>query len=186
MLTTAPLAARPKQTMTFRTRTSFITFFAGETTAIINVTIEDLDTLDETDEAIVVELFNPTGGAELAGGEETLRATGWILDDDGSGSNLALFVSDARIVEGDAGTKEAVFEVSLSRPSASSITLAYATSDGSATAGEDYTATSGSLTFDPGETTLSVAVPVNGDTDLEPSELFSLVVTPTGAIAKRR
>ena len=166
----------------FTDEASTLTFQAGVTSRIVTINVQDIDTLDETDEAVVLELFNPTGGAELAGGQETLRATGFILDDDGSNADRALFVSDARIVEGDAGETLAVFEIELSSPSASAITLNYATSDGSAVAGEDYQAQSGSITFDPGETFQSVAVPVFGDTVLEPTEVFSLVVQPNGAI----
>src|ERR1019366_7842038 len=67
--------------------------------------------------------------------------------------------------------------------SASAITVPYITADGSAKAGSDYTATSGTLTFAPGQTTATVNVPVASDTTGEATENFSLVVTPTAAIA---
>ncbi|WP_299606739.1 Calx-beta domain-containing protein, partial [uncultured Tateyamaria sp.] len=77
----------------------------------------------------------------------------------------------------------AVFEIRLSQPFDQSITLNYSTADGTALAGEDYVATSGSVTFAPGQTVASVAVDIIGDTINEILETFSLVVTPTAPIA---
>src|SRR5690606_2640647 len=55
--------------------------------------------------------------------------------------------------------------------------------DGSAEAGEDYVATSGTLSFAAGQTKASVSVPVNGDTDIEPTELFTLDFTAPALVA---
>jgi hypothetical protein len=164
-------------------REQFVSFAAGEASQVINIEIQDQDFADEADEAVVVELFNPTAGATLAGGGTTLRASGWILDDDGSGSDQALFVSSPQIIEGNAGQRLAVFELRLSQVPDSDITLNYTTVNGSATAGSDYQATSGQVTFLAGQTVAAVAVPVFGNTTVETSEVFSLVVTPTAAIA---
>ena len=153
-----------------------LTFAPGETSKSIFVETAS-DGLDERDEHIVLELFDAVG-ASLANDAPALRATGVILDNDGAGSNLAVFTSDPVLVEGDAGEQAAVFEVRLSRPATSDFTLSYQTVDGSARAGEDYTATSGTLAFAAGQEVASVSVPVLGDTNLEPSEQFSLVVTP--------
>jgi hypothetical protein len=158
-----------------------LTFFPGETSKIIGVAAVG-DRLVEPDENFTLELFNPRG-ATLDGDAPALRANGIILDDDGTGSKLALFVSNPILLEGDSGTSFAQFTVTLSRPSATAITLPYTTADGTATAGEDYTATSGTLTFAPGQTTATVNVPVIGDTKVEASETFSLVVTPSPEIA---
>ena len=62
------------------------------------------DSVAEPDEAVVLEVFSASGGAALAGDATTLRATGWILDDDGSGNKLALFTSRPVVVEGDSGS----------------------------------------------------------------------------------
>src|SRR5205823_14539876 len=78
------------------------------------------------------------------------------------------------VTEGDSGTTNATFTVSLSAASPQNVTVAYATADGTATAGSDYTATSGTLTFTPGQTSKTVAVAVKGDTVDENDETFSV------------
>ena len=156
-----------------------VTFAAGQTSAAIFVRTTN-DSIDEIDESITVELYNLSSGATFAGGQPVLQATGIILDDDGAGSNLAFHVSDPELVEGDNGTQLAVFEVRLSQPSPSEFTVTYTTSDGSAVAGEDYTTTSGSLSFAPGQEVAFVSVPVFGDNIAEITETFDLIVTPPG------
>jgi hypothetical protein len=71
----------------------------------------------------------------------------------------------------------AVFGVTLSAQSAQVVTFDYATADGSATAPADYAATSGSLSFDPGQTIKQIVVPVVGDTTIEIAESFTLNLT---------
>jgi hypothetical protein len=94
----------------------------------------------------------------------------------------SLAVSDAMVTEGDSGTKNALFTVSLSAASAGPVTVDYATVDGSAKAPGDYAATSGTLTFAPGELSKQVAVAVVGDTLDEPHETYSLELSnPSGA-----
>ena len=84
----------------------------------------------------------------------------------------ALSVADARAEE---GTDETIdFAVSLSREAHASVTVEYTTADGSATAGEDYTRTSGMLSFAAGETEKTVAVPVLDDAVDEGEETFTL------------
>ena len=68
----------------------------------------------------------------------------------------------------------APFTVSLSRQSGAAVTVAYETSDWTATAGSDYTATSGRLTFAPGETRKTIAVPVLADDEEEGDEIFTV------------
>ncbi len=93
---------------------------------------------------------------------------------------LALSVADARVNE-NAGEPLA-FAVTLSRVAAAPVTVAYATADGTATAGADYTATSGTLTFDPGETAKTVPVPVLDDAHDDTEETLTLTLSnATGA-----
>ena len=90
----------------------------------------------------------------------------------------AISTQNISLLEGNAGTSLATFTVRLSASAALPVTVAYATRDGSATvANSDYVATSGTLTFRPGETTKTVSVTVNGDTTLESDEVFSLDLT---------
>jgi chitinase len=73
--------------------------------------------------------------------------------------------------------------VSLSWPSASVVTVAYQTADGSAKSGSDYTAASGVLSFAPGETSQSFSVALQGDALNEPDEFFfAKLASPVGAV----
>ena len=85
---------------------------------------------------------------------------------------VAVSVADARAREGEDETID--FAVSLSREAHASVTVEYTTADGSATAGEDYTRTSDTLSFAPGETEKTVAVPVLDDAIDEGEETFTL------------
>ncbi len=94
----------------------------------------------------------------------------------------SLSIGDVTITEGDSGTANANFTVTLSAPSTSIVTVSYGTADGTATAGSDYGATSGTLTFAPGETSKTISVPVIGDTAVEPNETFFVNLgAPTNA-----
>jgi hypothetical protein len=110
-------------------------------------------------------------GAPLPGGFPTYRATATIRDDD---PRPALRVSDVRVGEGDSGDAAAAFVVSMSAALDRPVTVEYATADGTAGAASDYAAAGGTLTFEPGETAKSVAVPVHGDTADESNETFTL------------
>jgi uncharacterized repeat protein (TIGR03803 family) len=84
----------------------------------------------------------------------------------------ALAIADASVVEGDAGFLNANFTVTLWPASSQTVTVQYATADGTASAPSDYTSVSGILTFNPLQTVQVVSVPVAGDTDVEPDETF--------------
>ncbi|PEG40595.1 chitinase [Mycolicibacterium duvalii] len=94
----------------------------------------------------------------------------------------ALSISDVTVTEDDTGQAHAVFLVTLDKPSASTVTVRYSTSDGTATAGTDYTSASGTLTFAPGVTSQQVHVAVTADTADEADERFTVTLSdPTGA-----
>jgi len=90
----------------------------------------------------------------------------------GEGSGPLLGISNVELPEGNTGTKPFVFTVSLSEPSPGPVTVNFSTRNDSAQAGTDYVATSGTLTFAPGEVTKQITVLVNGDTQAEPIEVF--------------
>ena len=96
-----------------------------------------------------------------------------------SNSTSATVAAPAGVSVGDAQAEENTddtidFTVSLDRAASGTVTVDYATSDGSATAGADYAAASGTLTFQAGERAKTVAVAVLDDTHNEGSETFTL------------
>ncbi len=86
----------------------------------------------------------------------------------------SLAINDVAVTEGNSGTTNANFTVTLSAASTTAVTVNYATADQTATAPSDYTATSGTLTFAPGVLTQTISVPVVGDTTFEPNETFAV------------
>jgi hypothetical protein len=95
----------------------------------------------------------------------------------------SLRINDSFLMEGNVGSVAATFTLTLSVPSAEPITVSYATADGSATAGSDYQASSGTLTFAPDETEKTITVLVNGDRLGEPTETFFVnLSSPTNAV----
>ena len=92
----------------------------------------------------------------------------------------ALSVADAEVAEGP--NASLAFAVSLGRAASGTVTVDYATSGVTATAGDDYTATSGTLTFSAGETSKTVSVPVLDDAHDDDGETLTLTLTnATGA-----
>ena len=82
----------------------------------------------------------------------------------------------------DEDGSQAALSVELSQASADTVTVDYATSDNTAEAGDDYTDTSGTLTFAPGETVKAIIVPILDDAIYEPLERFNVTLSnPTGA-----
>lgn len=93
-------------------------------------------------------------------------------------AQTALSINDLTIIEGDSGAADAGFTVSLSAASTFTITVAYATTNGTATAeSNDYEARSGTLILFAGQTTGTIAIPVNGDVTAEPNETFSVILS---------
>lgn len=81
------------------------------------------------------------------------------------------------VTEGDSGTTNAVFTLSVIKVQPYDVLFDYATADGTATAGVDYTATNGTGTLTAGQTSVTVSVPVIGDTDVESDETFTLNIS---------
>ncbi|MBO9900427.1 autotransporter domain-containing protein [Xanthomonas phaseoli pv. dieffenbachiae] len=138
---------------------------AGSSSATFTVLVNG-DTLAEPDETFFVNVSNVTGATVSDG-----QGLGTIVNDD---AQPALSIDDVSVNEGNSGTTTATFTVSLSAASGQTVTVNYATADGTATAGSDYVARSGTLSFAPGVTAQGVAVTVNGDTAVEPNETFSV------------
>jgi len=78
------------------------------------------------------------------------------------------------------------FTVSLASASAATTTVSYATADGTALAGRDYTATSGTLTFAPGETSKGILVPTLNDGGADPTRAFTVNLSnPVNGVVTR-
>jgi len=90
---------------------------------------------------------------------------------------LTVAVSSPSVVEGNAGFTACTFTVTLSAPALDPIVVQYATADGTASAGVDYVASAGSLTFARGQISKTVTVNVIGDTVVEENETFQLIAT---------
>ncbi len=94
----------------------------------------------------------------------------------------SMTISDVTVTEGNTGTRAAHFTVTLSAAYGQPVTVAYATANGTATAGSDYQGVSGTLTIPAGQTTGTITVLVNGDRLPEPNETFFVnLSSPTNA-----
>ncbi|MEA2572458.1 MAG: hypothetical protein QOI24_4459 [Acidobacteriota bacterium] len=85
---------------------------------------------------------------------------------------LTVSGDDVATAEGNSGQTSVRVNVHLSQPATQTVSIDYTTADGSAKAGEDYVATSGTVTFAPGETLQRIEITINGDTTPEPDERF--------------
>lgn len=140
-----------------------LNFAAGETNKSIAVSVVG-DTLYELNETFTLNLSSPSN-ATFA--DNVGLAT--ILNDD---PIPTISIGDATLAEGNAGTTNANFTVTLSAASGLSVTVNYATANGNAISGSDYIARSGLLTLPPGVTSTNITVAVNGDLVIEPDEVF--------------
>ena len=112
-----------------------------------------------------------SGSATLAGGQTVKAAP-------------TLSINDVSIAEGNSGTTNLVFTVTLSATSAATVNVSYATANGTAlTSDNDYQSTSGTLTFNPGDLTKPITVVINGDQKTELDETVLLNLTnPVNAV----
>ncbi len=145
-----------------------LTFLPGETSKTISVDIVG-DTFNESNETFIVRLSSPTNATIVKA-----DGIGTIINDDGS---PALSINDISQTEGNGGTTNFNFTVTLSPASNNVVTVNYSTYDGTAIAGSDYIATSGILSFSPGVVTKTITVPVIGDYIKEPNDTFSVRLT---------
>lgn len=142
-----------------------VTFPPQQTSATVEVTLLP-DGVPEGDETFQVVLSNASGAVMFDG-----VGVGTIVDDDPP----RIVAGDCTTVEEDAGTHGCVFAVDLVPVgSAQPVTVDFATAPGTATPGVDYLPASGTLTFAPGTTSLTLSVSVVGDTQVELDETFFL------------
>jgi chitinase len=152
-----------------------VTFTAGQISKQVSVTVLG-DTAAEADETFSLTLSAPSGAS--LGAVKTSTVT--ITNDDLP--TVSISPVSVSVVEGNSGSKAVTFTVSLSQAAGSTVTVGYATANGSATAGQDYTAASGTVTFTAGQTSQQVSVTVAGDAAIEADETFTLTLSaPLGA-----
>ncbi|PWC32690.1 carbohydrate-binding domain-containing protein [Azospirillum sp. TSO35-2] len=137
--------------------------------------------------------WNLDGKSDLAAGQQGMNWTYWAWTPE-SGDVGGLLQNDYKTIDPTkmniikaglastnattaAGSDEAVFTVQLTKALSTATTIHYATEDGTAKAGSDYTAASGDLHFAAGETSKTVSVHINGDNTTEGTENFLLHLT---------
>jgi hypothetical protein len=156
----------------YTTTSGTITFPAGTAngaTQTVNVPITN-DTDPEPSETFNLTLSNPTGASLGSPSSQVVT----ILDDDTTATVSSANIS---VTEGNSGTTNATFTLTLGQALGRAVTLNYATADGTARAPGDYATTTGSVIFPVGTLTQTVNVPVVGDTINEGDETFTLNVT---------
>jgi hypothetical protein len=147
-----------------------LTFADGETSKTINIPIND-DSEVESDETLQLTLTNAVNAT--LGSQDTASVT--ISDNDTAASQQLAFDTGSYNVSEDGGN--ATVTVTRSGGSDGEVSVDYATSDDTATAGSDYTSQSGTLTFADGETSKTINIPINDDSEVESDETLQLTLT---------
>jgi hypothetical protein len=161
----AVLAGTASDGTDFVTQTGRLAFAPGETFKTVRIAVVD-DAAAEGQETFRLELANPVN-ATLG----QAQGTAALVDDDGIIGTPVLSVAGGQV---DEAAGEAVFTLRLDRASTEPATLDFGTEDGTATAGLDYTAIAGSLTFAPGQVLKTLRVPILDDRIPETAETFTL------------
>jgi hypothetical protein len=147
-----------------------VTVPAGQTSVQIKQIIYSYSELEPYTESYYLQLTGPVGAVL---GRTTGEGT--LLGDNETTVAPLLYVGGAGVVCG-AGTQTAYAVVILSSPQSGAVGFQYATSDGSAVAGTDYTATSGSASIPAGGTQFAIAVPILPCTSSGPNKTFSITI----------
>jgi aryl-phospho-beta-D-glucosidase BglC (GH1 family) len=149
-----------------------VTFAPGETTRTVGVPVVR-DLIAESTETFALQLSGATGATLTRA-----SAIATIQDDDSiSPPPPNVSIGNVSLNEGHVTTRTARFTVSLSAVASGPVTVAYTTANGTATAGNDYTAKSGTLSFAAGETTKTIDVTIVGDKLVEANETFLVRLT---------
>lgn len=152
-----------------------LTFAPGVTTQTIPVVLND-DLLSEVTENVVFTLRNANGAALGATTQHVLSIT------DNDVAPLQPSIGFASATGSAAESQQPVVLVALSKPLATAVTVAYAVTGGTATAGVDFNLPAGTLTFAPGETIKALPLSVLDDTLVEPNETIEVTLSnPVGA-----
>ena len=131
--------------------------------------------------AITAGDFNGDGWIDAATANRSDTVSVLINDRSWPQPPPSVSINDVFVTEGNTGSTNATFTLTLSYPYDAPVTVDYETADGDATAGSDYTATSGSVTFAAGVTSMNVAVPILGDRVGEADEIFFVNLSSSDA-----
>jgi hypothetical protein len=142
-----------------------LNFAAGETVKTVRVAILADGTAEGTED-FFLSLGTPVNALI---GRAFARAS--IIDNDGPSGTPRVSVGDVVVDEAD---RTARFVVTLDRPSTGTVSMNFATADGTAQSGADFTAAAGALSFAPGETAKTISVALANDTQAESAEWFAL------------
>jgi hypothetical protein len=168
----ATLDGTAKAGVNYQSRSGTLQFQPGDRAESITIPILD-DRQVGNPGNFQLTLSNPTGGAILDAGQETSTIT--IHDSDFAGR----FVATSTDTDENAGSVQV--EIARKDASRGKVQVDYATSDGTALAGADYMATSGTVTFNDGETSKTISVPILPDNKIEGDETFFVNLSnPTG------
>jgi Ca2+-binding RTX toxin-like protein len=159
-----------------------LSFADGELSKTVTLNVQG-DTSVESDESFSVQLRNATGGAILAAGSERVGSA-VILNDD---PKPVVSIGDAMTAEGTGGTTTMTFVITrggIGATANQAFDIDYATADGTAIAGLDYVATSGTLHFSAGQANATVTVTIYSDSLAEADEsvLLNLSNMTVGSI----
>jgi len=162
------------------TATSGILSFAdGDSQKSFNIPITN-DAVYEGNETFTVSLSGPTNGTSI-GNPSTQTIT--IFDNE---QPPTISISDASLLEGNSGTSNMMFTVTLTGATTVQASVPYQTFSNSAQPGVDYQSVSGTLTFAVGETQKTISVPIVGDTIPEPDDTFYMeLFSPANALLSR-
>lgn len=153
----------------YTSKSGTLSFGPAEATKTVSVPTT-AEAVYESNETLYLNLSNATAGAGIS----DAQGVGTINNDD---SPPSIAVNDVSATEGG----NIIFTITMTGSSSSSHSVSYASQNGTATAGSDYTAVSGSRTFSPGQTTKTVTVTTTQDTTYENNETFNLnLSSPTG------
>lgn len=150
-----------------------IEFLPGDLEQSVTVLVA-ADKIKEGDEEFRLVLSDAEGAEILGDG----TGMGRILNDDAKTTGqVGISIADLQIKEGDGGTQSATLTVGLSGSSSKTITVAYASVAGSASGDDDFQPKGGTLTFKPGDTQKTIVIPINGDTQPEGDETFTVTLS---------
>jgi Calx-beta domain/Domain of unknown function (DUF4214) len=149
-----------------------LTFAPGELSKNVTIPILNDNVFENGNETFTLTLSGPSAASVL-----TIPNTSTITITDNDSKPFISLPGTVRITEGDLGTPIIPINVNLSNPTVQVVTVDYTTANGTATAGNDYVAASGTITIPAGSTSAPINIQVNSDMNVEPNETFTITLS---------